>query len=62
MLLVLCSLLRSGQGEVLLPLMEGPRVTSTVTPSRGEGEEKRRDRREEKKLTDGAWTWTLSAA
>ena len=50
LLLLLCSLLRSGQGEVLRAWMEGPRVTSTAIPSRGGA-------REEKKLMDG---WCLN--
>jgi len=49
LLLLVCSLLRSGQGEVLRPWMEGPRVTSTAIPSRGGAGE-------EKKLMDG---WCL---
>ena len=49
LLLLFCSLLRSGQGEVLRAWMEGPRVTSTAIPSRGGAGE-------EKKLMDG---WCL---
>jgi hypothetical protein len=50
--LLVRSLLRSGQGEVLRAWMEGPRAISTATPSRGGGGRGE----EEAHGQDGAWT------